>query len=122
MTQRRPNDARAPYILFANRVILVLGLWLIIAPVALGFVAEAALGNSLIIGLAIATIALVLLRRRRQVAGLSAATLALALWTIIAPFLLGYANDYNALWSHLFSGAALAVLAAFSLGEELGIE
>ncbi|MBS3966407.1 MAG: SPW repeat protein [Truepera sp.] len=122
MTQPHSNGARASYIALANYLILALGLWLVAAPIVLGFLAGTAGSNSLVIGLAVAVVALLLLRRGREVAGLSALTLGFGLWTILAPFLLSFAHQYAALWSHLFSGAMLAVLAAFSLGEELGIE
>lgn len=122
MTQPRSNGARASYIALANYMILGLGLWLVAAPVVLGFLAGAAGSNSLVIGLAVAIVALLLLRRGREVAGLSAITLGFGLWAVLAPFMLGFVHDYAALWSHLFSGAMLMVLAAFSLGEELGIE
>lgn len=122
MTQPRSNDARASYLALANYLMLALGLWLVASPVALGFLAGAAGSNSLVIGLAVAVVALVLLRRGPEAAGLSAITLGFGLWTILAPFLLGFVHQYAALWSHLFSGAMLAVLAAFSLGEELAIE
>lgn len=122
MTWPRSNGAKASYIALANCLIVALGLWLVAAPVALGFFAGAAGSNSLVIGLAVAIVALLLLRRGHEAAGLSAITLALSLWAILAPFLLGFVHQYAALWSHLFSGAMLAVLAAFSLGEELGVE
>ncbi len=73
----RPNGARASYIALANYLILALALWLVAAPVILGFLAGAAGSNSLVIGLAVAAVALLLLRGR-EAAGLSAITLGAA--------------------------------------------
>jgi len=44
-------------------------------------------------------------------------TVALGVWLIIAPFVLGYSNIIVALWNDVIVGVLVAVLAFFSLTE-----
>jgi SPW repeat len=93
---------------------VVLGLCLVFAPWALGFTSEmAATRNAWIVGAAIALIAvgaLFAFREREEWVNL-----ALGVWAILAPWLLGFATVAAALYAHVIIGLIVGVLAALDL-------
>lgn len=94
-----------------NIVNALLGVFLFIAPWLLGFRdVQAAAWNAWICGVLIAALA---------VAALSAlqeweewANAALGLWTVVAPWILGFSGMPAAMWTHVGVGLAVAILAA----------
>jgi SPW repeat len=93
---------------------VVLGLCLVFAPWALGFTSEmAATRNAWIVGAAIALIALGALFAFREWE--EWVNLALGVWAILAPWLLGFATVAAALYAHLIIGLIVGVLAALDL-------
>ena len=93
---------------------VVLGLCLVFAPWALGFTSEmAATRNAWIVGAAIALIALGALFAFREWE--EWVNLALGVWAILAPWLLGFATVAAALYAHVIIGLIVGVLAALDL-------
>jgi hypothetical protein len=93
---------------------VVLGLCLVCAPWALGFTSEmAATRNAWIVGAAIALIALGALFAFREWE--EWVNLALGVWAILAPWLLGFATVAAALYAHVIIGLIVGVLAALDL-------
>ena len=93
---------------------VVLGLCLVFAPWVLGFTSEmAATRNAWIVGAAIALIALGALFAFREWE--EWVNLALGVWAILAPWLLGFATVAAALYAHVMIGLIVGVLAALDL-------
>lgn len=93
---------------------VALGLCLVFAPWALGFTSEmAATRNAWIVGAAIALIALGALFAFREWE--EWVNLALGVWAILAPWLLGFATVAAALYAHVIIGLIVGVLAALDL-------
>jgi hypothetical protein len=92
----------------------LLGVCLALAPWALGFTGEvAATWNALMVGAAIALIALGALLAFREWE--EWVNLALGVWAILAPWLIGFATVANAMYAHVIIGLIVGVLAALDL-------
>ncbi len=93
---------------------LVLAVCLFISPWVLGFVAETTpTWNAWIVGIALAVLA---------VAAISAfaeweewANLVLGLWLIASPWLLSFAANVNAMWTHVILGLLVAAVSAWAV-------
>ena len=97
-----------------NLINAVLGAVLFASPWLAGFrEVQAASWNAWICGLAVLILAVAAATDLREwdewVNG------ALGLWTIVAPWVLGFAATTVAMWTHVAVGAAIAVLAAIEL-------
>lgn len=73
----------------AGVVNLVMGVWLMAAPWVFGYARTAAGWSTTIVGLAVMTIAVVRIVRPARRVWLSVVTLALGIWLVLAPFVLG---------------------------------
>lgn len=73
----------------AGVVNLVMGMWLMAAPWVFGYARTAAGWNATIVGLLVMTIAVVRIVRPARRVWLSTVTLALGIWLVLAPFVLG---------------------------------
>ena len=92
----------------------VLGVCLALAPWALGFTGEvAATWNALIVGAAIALVALGALFAFREWE--EWVNLALGVWAILAPWFFGFTTVAGATYAHVIIGLIVGVLAAFDL-------
>ena len=88
-------------------IIILVGLWLIVSPFILGYAGiDAALWNSLIVGVIVVGIALV--------RGLSDESPHWLSWIIVAPFVLAFNGLNLQHWNTTLSGIVLASLAAWS--------
>lgn len=100
---------------------LVFGLWLLISPWVLAYRMEAsATWNAVIVGALIVAVALFELFRIR--AWEEWTSVALGVWLLISPWLLGFSAVGSAMWTAVIVGLAVAVLALWALGtdKELG--
>jgi hypothetical protein len=86
---------------------------LVFAPWALGFTSEMATRTAWIVGAGIALIALGALFAFREWE--EWVNLALGVWAILAPWLLGFATVAAALYAHIIIGLIVGVLAALDL-------
>lgn len=124
-----PADARAAFqspagmAQFAAVTGMLTGLWVAISPWFLTLQtprAGNATVNDLIIGLAIAGLALLTITGARRAEGLQAASLLAGVWLIISPFILDAKVSITAAmyWSNIWSGAIVivAALAVLTLG------
>ncbi len=80
---------------------IVLGIWLIFAPLVLGYDAPAARSNDIVVGLFLATFALV-----GAIVGKTRYLIVLAIWLIVAPFALGYGNELAPVLNDVLVGIA----------------
>ena len=95
---------------------ILAGLWLVVAPFALGFGAvSAAVWNSVIAGIAIALLA----SSRETHEGLRHPTASwinaiIGVWLVLSPFLLGFSGATVAMWNSVVLGIAVIVFALWS--------
>lgn len=94
----------------------VLGLWLIVAPFVLLYRGiSAALWDNVVVGIIIAALALwrALVKESAAMTVTSWVVALLGLWTVIAPFVLRYAGNANAMWNGVIVGIVIAILATY---------
>jgi uncharacterized membrane protein len=90
---------------------IVAGLGLLVSPWLFGFATETyAAWNAWIVGAAITVFAAAALYAFNEVEEWG--NLVLGLWTLIAPWVLGFSAVTTALWVHVVAGIVVAVLAA----------
>lgn len=91
----------------------VLGLWLLISPFTLGYSGTAAT-EDVVVGVLIAALALwrAVGDETEGMKAVSWAAAILGIWTIIAPFALGYTGIFIAVLNDVIVGLIVAVLAA----------
>jgi len=106
----------------ASWVNVLAGAWLIISPWVVGFGAlQAAMLDTLIVGIAVLILALVRVGMPTPAAGASWINFVLGLWLIISPFVLQYSNSVAAAANDVIVGIIVAVFALWSaLGAGLG--
>ena len=97
---------------------LVLGLWLMVSPLVLAFINQAAvevLWEDLILGFGIATFSLcrIISRRSAEIAIADWFVTALGLVTLANPFLYSYFNITVAIWNNGIVGALVFFLAVY---------
>lgn len=99
----------------ASGLNILAGLWLVLAPWALAYgTVEPALWNSVIIGLAVAVLAIVRVGMPLQYEGISWINFVLGIWLILAPFILGFGAIELAMWNSVVVGVIVLALAAWS--------
>jgi hypothetical protein len=99
----------------ASGLNILAGLWLVLSPWALNYsIVEAAMWNSVIIGLAVAIMAMVRVGAPLRYEGLSWLNFVLGIWLILAPFMLGFAAIGAAMWNTVIVGLIVLILAAWS--------
>ncbi|QRO01903.1 SPW repeat protein [Archangium violaceum] len=89
---------------------IVLGIWLVFAPLVLGYDVPAARSNDIIVGLFLATFALV-----GATIGKMRFLWVLAIWLIVAPFALGYGNELAPVLNDVLVGIAVLGLSLVPL-------
>lgn len=103
---------------WASSANVVAGLWLIVAPFLLNFEgAQSAQWNHIVIGAAVALIALVRASDPEERPGMSWTNMVLGAWMIVAPFVLGYSDVNAAQTNSIIVGAVIMALGAFSAYE-----
>ena len=99
---------------------LILGLWLLISPWALKYQAEQTpTWNAVIVGILIGAVAIYAMFQ--VMAWEEWVNIALGVWLIIAPWLLGFTESVNAMRNALLTGAVVAVLALWALATDKDI-
>ncbi len=101
----------------ASGINVVLGVWLLVSPWVFGYhvVGSEAIANSVIVGALIAILAA--LRAYSGVyPGLSWINLLLALWTVVSPWVCGYAENISGRLDNMLLGIVIAGLAGWSGG------
>jgi hypothetical protein len=108
---------RARALRWQDWVNLVLGIWLFVSPWALGFQAAmpGSSGNFFIVGVAIIVLAIVGLNARWL--WQEWLNLALGIWLVVSPWLLGFSADAAARDDAIFVGIVAGVMAAWALLE-----
>lgn len=97
----------------ASGLNVVLGIWLVIAPLVIYFASPAALWNEVIVGVILFGLALSRTSALR-ITWPSWVNLVLGAWLILAPFVLG-GNNTSAIWAQVVSGIVIGILALWSL-------
>jgi hypothetical protein len=89
---------------------ILLGIWVIISPFALGFgYVPRAMWNNVILGIVIAIVAIIRTSTSRQSAW-SWVNVLLGIWVIISPLALGFVLG-NAIWNNFILGIIMTILA-----------
>lgn len=108
----RDELQRARWASVAN---IVAGVWLIASPFVLRFQGDnIAQVNHIVIGVAVALIALVRASDPDHRIGMSWTNVILGLWMVVAPFVLGYQADNTAQTNSIIMGVVVIALGAFS--------
>ena len=115
------ESALEPAAALASAVVVLAGVWLVLAPHALGY-AGAGSGfdgfwNDVVVGIAVALIALARVIGRTPM--LSAANVVLGIWLIVMPFVLSYGGGTlgsRATWNDVILGIIVIVFSLASLG------
>lgn len=83
-----------------NHINLLFGTWLVLAPFSgIGAVADAAAWNSYLVSLAVVLLSLAALARPR--AWKESINLALGVWLVVAPVVLGFTRQSGPTWNHV---------------------
>ncbi len=99
---------------------LVLGLWLIASPWALGYAAETPpMWNAVILGILVGAAALIALFR--VMAWEEWVNLAFGAWLVVSPWILGFSGLAAAMWNAVIVGIVVAALALWALGTDKDI-
>lgn len=108
------NSPSPPQIQAASGLNILAGLWLIIAPFLLDYGdLREALGNDVILGIIIASIATIRAFGAYGADWLSWTNFVFGGWLIVAPFILGYAR-VAPVWNDIIVGVIVLALAAWS--------
>lgn len=100
----------------ASGVALALGIWLIVAPMALGYEDRAATWNDILVGVVVAIIAGLTMARPLRYSRFAWINVVLGIWLMVAPFVLRYGDDYilagvnRPLWNDIMLGILVVVL------------
>lgn len=100
----------------ASGIGVVLGVWLIVAPLALGYGETAPIWNDILVGIVVAIVAGLNLANPIRHSSLSWANVILGIWLLLAPFVLRYGEDYivsginRPLWNDVALGILIVVL------------
>lgn len=98
---------------------LILGAWLIIAPfTGLGGTSDIAAWNSYVAGTAVAIFALAALVRPQLWE--EWLNLVVGAWLVIAPFALGFTDQYGVMWNQIVVGLAIAGVALWAVAQWSG--
>lgn len=106
---------RARYASIGN---VIVGVWLIAAPFVLNFEnSDVAQWNHIIVGAAVALMALIRATDPDHRAGISWTNVVLGAWMVAAPFVLGYSGVNEAQTNSIVTGLIIIALGAFSAYE-----
>lgn len=99
---------------------LVLAALLFVSPWLLGFAGEPlAAATAWVTGLVIAVVALAALFIK-SVAWVESISLAMGVWTVAAPWILGFGTVMFALWAHVAAGVLLILVAGWEVWTDWG--
>lgn len=100
----------------ASTINTLLGLWLIASAWVYGLVTTHGAGawNSIVVGIVIAIFGIVRSRAPRRVAALSWINIILGIWTLISPWVFGFAGREAPMWNAVIAGILIALLAIWS--------
>lgn len=97
----------------ADGLNIIAGLWLIAAPYLLGFSGTTLSANSIVIGIAVAAIALIRVVYPMTTSGLDWLNVVLGAWLLFSPFFMGAASA-GAQWNSIIIGIIVGGLALWS--------
>jgi hypothetical protein len=99
----------------ASGLNILAGLWLILAPFVLGFSSlGGAMWNSLILGAAIAGLAIIRVINPLSLAGLSWWNFVFGIWLLLSPFIIGFAGVESPTWNTVVVGVFVLAMAGWS--------
>lgn len=113
------NNTGKQVVLYTGGVKMILGLWLIIAPFFLRYSdITSAFWNDIIVGVLVVIFAGVRIFEAIRQTVLSWINTVLGVWLILAPFMLGYANNMKLLWNDIILGLIIAFISL--IGASIG--
>ncbi|WP_155251019.1 SPW repeat protein [Sinorhizobium meliloti] len=96
---------------------LILAVALFVSPWVMGFAGEfMAAWNAWIVGVVIGALALATLTAFSEWE--EWANIVIGIWLVVAPWLLGFAPNANAMWTHVVLGLLVAAISAWALWDE----
>jgi uncharacterized membrane protein YccF (DUF307 family) len=99
----------------ASGLMVLLGFWLVMAPWILGYSEiSVAVWNSLLIGIAVATLALIRIALPLRSELVSWITFLLGIWFVLSPFLLGFGEQMAPMWNNIIIGLLILTLASWA--------
>ncbi|HVY81355.1 MAG TPA: SPW repeat protein [Steroidobacteraceae bacterium] len=115
------NDAKAyqdhaTQVRVASGINTLLGLWLIASPWVYGYSAGqiGSVWNSVIVGVLIAVFGLMRVRTPHEATAFSWINLVLGIWTVISPWIYGYAANTGRMWNNVIVGIVVFLLSIWS--------
>ena len=107
-----------------DRVNLWLGIWFFVSPVVLGTYAPGSIGiavwHTFFMSVLVIAISVSALEHFHVLEEWG--NLALGLWLIVAPFLLGFSHETLALWNHVIVGSLLVIDAIWVMANVSGYQ
>ncbi|HEX6533169.1 MAG TPA: SPW repeat protein [Gemmatimonadaceae bacterium] len=99
----------------ATGLAFLAGLWLIITPWIYGVASRAGLAwNSIIVGIIVAVLSAIRFLAPRSAVAASWIVALAGVWTIISPWIYGYASNVALLWNSVIVGIIVAILGVWS--------
>jgi hypothetical protein len=95
---------------------LILGVWLFISPWLIGYATGIAAGNSLVVGIIIAIVAIVALSSYQAARGARWVNVVLGIWTIVSPWILSFSGRANVVTNDVIVGALVTIFALIGIG------
>ncbi len=114
---KSPQEMRSLYARYASAGNLVLGIWLVMAPVLFDYRLVSGRVNDTLIGLLLVATAIVRVLRPIATGGVSWFSFLIGAWLVFSPPILGHPTVSNVFWIDITTGLLVLVLAAMSLGE-----
>jgi hypothetical protein len=108
-------DHATAQVRIASGLILMIGLWMMVAPWVLAYsIVGAATWNSVFSGFALAVLAIARMAVPFRYEVIGWLGFAVGLWLLFAPFLLNFSAVSSAMWNSVSFGLIILVLAAWS--------
>ncbi|MGE5609227.1 MAG: SPW repeat protein [Bacillota bacterium] len=98
----------------ASGFVVVVGIWLMVSPVVLSFPEHSARAHNVILGIVIGVIAAVRVLFAHEHPALSWVNVALGVWVLSSPWILGYASNVVPTTNNVIAGILVTVLATWS--------
>lgn len=116
MRTKYAQRADGALVMTSGGLALLAGLYAAISPWVVGFNGQTTLAaNNLIVGIAIAVLALGFATAYERMHGLAWVSVLMGVWLIISPWVVSGSNDTRSvLWSNIVVGAVVVVLGLFS--------
>lgn len=105
---------RKEQVMTASGLDALAGIWLLLSPFILGFMSGPATTNNVLLGIAIAVLAIIRFSGAYNQSWISWVNVVLGVWVLISPWVLGFASSRVPTTNNVIVGIVVIVLAAWS--------